>query len=147
MIAAFAPSAASAQTCLAPLSWPSDATSLVGNSCLGSRVAETLCAGEVANPGLNVVYRIYVSGKASEIDSMSFDFIPVMYLSDEAHDCESSPCVASGSSINLTGLPPGYYRLTVAHSNVDADAACGLFTLAADAPLSATDIYFDNGFD
>ncbi|MEO6688258.1 MAG: hypothetical protein ABIS07_08155 [Dokdonella sp.] len=147
MIALSIPPPVAAQTCVAPLPWPTDATSLTGNSCFGTRVGQTLCGGEVANPGLNVVYRIYVSGDASEIDSMSFNFIPVMYLSDENHDCASGPCLASGSSINLTGLAPGYYRLIVAHSDVDTAAACGLFTMAANTPLSETDVYFENGFE
>lgn len=147
MIALSIPHAVDAQTCVAPLPWPTDATSINGNTCFGSRIAEALCGGEVANPGLNVIYRIYVSGNASEINSMGFTLSPVMYLSDETHDCSSSPCLRSGSWISLTGLAPGYYQLIVAHSDFDAAGACGQFTLAADAPLSETDVYFENGFD
>lgn len=136
-----------AQTCTAPLPWPTDATSLVGNTCFGSQIAETLCGGEVANPGLNVIYRIYVSGNASGINSMGFVLNPVMYLSDEAHSCDSSPCLRSGSWISLAGLSPGYYQLIVAHDDLDAGGTCGQFTLSADAPLSESDTYFENGFD
>jgi hypothetical protein len=146
-IAVSNPRAASAQTCIAPLPWPMNTNSLAGNTCSGSQVAETLCAGQVANPGLNVVYRIYVDGNASEIDSTGFGMNSVMYLSDEIHTCDSSPCIASGGSISLAGLSPGYYRVTVAHSDLDAAGACGLFMLAADGDLSGSDVNFKNGFD
>ncbi|MEO5624485.1 MAG: hypothetical protein ABIQ70_00575 [Dokdonella sp.] len=138
---------ARAQTCPAPLPWPTDATSLVGNTCFGSQIADTLCGGKVANPGLNVIYRIYISGNASEINSMGFVLSPVMYLSDEAHGCDSSPCLRSGSWISLAGLSAGYYHLIVAHDDLDAGGTCGQFTLSADAPLSVSDTYFENGFD
>jgi len=141
--------AAVAQSCNAPVAYPSEPNPVSGTTCGGESIVLSACSQVTVGPSF--VFSLSIGSHPTAEFQLSSSPPTRLQLMLIGEDCNGDVChglvTSDGGVLSLAEVPPGRYNLVVTTAWDELPDTCGPFSILLTGSVGDDDLLFADGFD